>query len=135
MPSSSNIVINDGATTPVAHTYSPSGQVGLKANWQEIVNGVPIGYPKVSVEFRSLQVPESGAYKVTIKLNKPKVISVTDTTGKTVTTVDYDNLAVVEFMVAARSQKQERKDLRVLLANLLQNAQIVSAIDDLEFFW
>jgi len=52
-----------------------------------------------------------------------------------VKTVDYTNLATIDLVVSNKSTKQERKDLRVLVANALNNALLVTSADDLESFW
>lgn len=135
MPSNAAIAIADGATTPVTHTYSPTKiDMNNIATFQERVSGVPIGYPTITW---SLRAPTKGGstYKLSGKLTQPKVIDVTDTSGKTVKTVDYVNLATVELVLSEKSTKQERTDIRVLMSNLLKNAVIVTSSDDLESFW
>lgn len=135
MPSNTSITIKDGASTPVDHVFSPTRiDANNIATFQERVSGVPIGYPTITW---SLRAPTKGSstYKVTGKLTQPKVIDVTDTSGKTVKTVDYVNLATVDFVFSEKSTKQERKDLRVLMSNLLINAVMAASADDLESFW
>jgi hypothetical protein len=134
MPSNAPIVIADGASTPVNHTFNPESVVGRLATFQEVTSGVPVGYPKLTF---STKAPSSsdGAWTVQLRLTQPKVITTTDTTGKTVTSVDYTNLADLTFKVSARSTLQERKDLRVLLDSALKNALLVQAADGLESFW
>jgi hypothetical protein len=135
MPSNTSITIKDGASTPVDHVFSPTRiDANNIATFQERVSGVPIGYPTITW---SLRAPTKGSstYKVTGKLTQPKVIDVTDTSGKTVKTVDYVNLATVDFVFSEKSTKQERKDLRVLMSNLLINATMAASADDLESFW
>jgi hypothetical protein len=135
MPSNTSITIKDGASTPVDHVFSPTRiDANNIATFQERVSGVPIGYPTITW---SLRAPTKGSstYKVTGKLTQPKVIDVTDTSGKTVKTVDYVNLATVDFVFSEKSTKQERKDLRILMSNLLINATMAASSDDLESFW
>lgn len=135
MPQNTTIVINDGASTPLAHTFYPSKiDANNIATFNERVSGVPVGYPTVTWSLRAPTV-QSPAYKLVGKLTQPKVITTTDTTGKTVTSVDYTNIGTIDLVVSSRCTKQERKDLRVLLSNLLLNASIVSSVDDLESFW
>lgn len=135
MPANAAIAIQDGAATPVTHTFSPTKiDANGIATFEERVSGVPIGYPTITW---SVRAPTKGnsTYKVIGKLSQPKVIDVTDTSGKTVKTVDYVNLATVDLVVSNKSTKQERKDLRVLMANALANALLVTSADDLESFW
>lgn len=135
MPANAAIAIQDGAATPVTHTFSPTKiDANGIATFEERVSGVPIGYPTITWSVRA-PTKGSSTYKVTGKLTQPKVIDVTDTSGKSVKTVDYVNLATVDLVVSNKSTKQERKDLRVLVANALMNTLLVTSADDLESFW
>lgn len=135
MPANAAIAIQDGAATPVTHTFSPTKiDANGIATFEERVSGVPIGYPTITWSVRA-PTKGSSTYKVTGKLTQPKVIDVTDTSGKTVKSVDYVNLATIDLVVSNKSTKQERKDLRVLAANALNNALLVTSADDLESFW
>lgn len=135
MPSNAPITINDGASTPVAHIYSPKQIAGNLAGFQEILSGVPIGYPTLTVSNREPVKGSAGVYRVTMKLVVPKVITTTDVTGKTVTSVDYSNSAEITMLLSERSTTQERKNLRVLTSNLLVNASPAAVVDNLEFYW
>lgn len=135
MPSNANIVINDGASTPVAHTFKPLSVVANLATFREATStGVPVGNAVLTY---SVKAPTSaaGAYTVQLKLTQPKVITVTDTSGKTVTTVDHTDLFDASFKVSATSTAAERKNIRVLASNALVNAVLAQAMDDLESFW
>lgn len=135
MPSNANIVINDGASTPVAHTFKPLSVVGDIASFREVTsNGIPVGNNVLSY---SVKAPTNGSlmYTIKLKLAKPKVITITDTSGKTVTTVARTDLVDLTVKVGSDSTAQERKDLRVLLSNAVINALLAQAMDDLEAFW
>lgn len=134
MPSNTPIVIADGAATPVNHTFAPDNIVGNTTNWVEVVSGVPVGYPKLQYVRRE-PVNGGSQWKIVLSMSQPKVITTTDTSGKTVTSVDYTNRIEINYLVDRRSTKQERKDLRVLGSNLLANATIASAVDDLLGFY
>lgn len=45
--------------------------------------------------------------------------------------VAYTNQVSVDFILPNRGTAQQRKDLRVLLSNLLANAQIVDMVENL----
>lgn len=134
MPSNAPIAILDGASTPVSHTFTPESVVGKLATFQEAVSGIPIGYPKLTYMTKA-PTTSGGAYTVTLRLSQPKVITTTDASGKTVTSVDYTNLCDLTIKVSARSTLQERKNIRVLLANALMAPLVVQAVDNLESFW
>lgn len=134
MPSNAPIAIADGAATPVTHTFSPRAIDNRIATFQEVINGVPIGYPKITVSSRE-PVQGSNVYRVVYKLQLPKIVTAVDASGRTVTSVSYSNTAEITLLVAQASTKQERTDLRVLVSNLLKAASTISVVDDLEFFW
>ncbi len=134
MPSTAPIAIADGASTPVTHTYAPRAIENRVASFQEVTSGVPIGYPKLTVSNRE-PVQGGAVYRVTLRLQVPKVITTTDASGKTVTSVNYVNSGEIALLLANSSEKQERKNIRVLLANLLLHSSTSSVVDDLEFFW
>jgi hypothetical protein len=135
MPSNAPIAIFDGATTPVSHSFSPKAINGNIASFQEILSGVPIGYPVLTVSNREPVKGSAGVYRVTMKLVVPKVITTTDVSGKTVTSVDYSNSAEITLLLSERSSTQERKNIRVLASNLLMNASPAAVVDNLEFYW
>lgn len=135
MPQNTAIAIKDGAATPVTHTYSPTSILAGLAQWNERVSGGSlIGQPTITWSVRA-PTKQSPTYKMTGKLSVPKVVTVTDTTGKTVTSVDYTNLISFDIVVSDRSSEQERKDLRVLASNLLLDPTIVAAVDKVEGVW
>jgi len=132
MPSIANITIKDGAATPVDHVFKPAAVVGALATWREQTsNGIPVGN---NVLTYSVKAPASGtgAYTVQLKLTKPKVAQLTDTSGKTVNTVIRTDLFDATFKVGSDSTTQERKDLRVMASNAAINALLAQAFDDLE---
>lgn len=133
MPANANIVINDGAATPVAHTFKPSRIDGDVAIFFEDKTSL-IGRPKLTVGVRNVATG-GDAHKVQIRVTQPKVITTTDQTGKSVTSVDYEDLGTIELMYSKRGSASERKDLRVLLSNALMNGSIGQVIDNGEFFW
>lgn len=135
MPANAQITVKDGAATPVDHTFAPTRiDANNIATFQERTSGIPVGYPTITWQLRA---PNAGGqtYKLSGKLTVPKVINTTDSSGKAVTSVDYTNLATVEMVVSQRSSFQERKDLRVMLSNMLVNAAISASADNLESFW
>lgn len=135
MPQNTAITIKDGETTPVDHVFSPM-QIDSNniATFRERITGTPIGMPTITW---SVRAPTKGSptYKVTGKLVLPKVVTVTGTDGKTVTSVDYENLVTVQLVLSERCTRKDRINARTLLSNLLVNASITPTIDDLESFW
>jgi hypothetical protein len=128
MPALINIAIADGAATPVTHTFTPAGIVGVVATWKErIAVGIAKFFPYITGQ---LKEPTGGSqvYRVKFSIVQPK--SVTGTDG--VVKEDYRNSANIEYIFNERATEQERKDLRVLVGNSQLNATIISMIEKLE---
>lgn len=135
MPSNAPITIQDGASTPASHVFSPIGidSSGV-ALFKERTSGVPVGYPALTVSMRD-PVGTSPVYRGKLQISLPQVVTTTDTSGKTVTSVDYTLVGTLDLQIPVKSTLQNRKDLAALLASALSNASIKSVIQDLERFW
>lgn len=140
MPAVNNVVINDGATTPVAHTFSPLGRDTKGVMWFEQTSPVPvsplgakrIGYRQVrSTDPKGALASMS---KVTVTMSVPTLeVLGNSATGITPPpTLAYVELCRLEFSLAERSTTQERKDLRSLLGNFVAHAMIIAAVDTLQ---
>lgn len=143
MGAATNIVINDGASTPVAHTFTPIGKDDKGVMWFEQTTPAPtnplgakrIGYRQTRVMDPKGQL--TGKSKVVMTVYVPTLETLgNNSAGITPPpTVAYIEESRHEFTLPERSVKQERKDIRSLAMNLLSNAQIVSAIDDLQVIY
>lgn len=134
MPTNAPIVIADAASTPVNHTFSPIGIAGDLATFKERISGVPVGYPVLTVSMRD-PVQGSPVYRAVVKLMLPTVVTTTDVSGKTVTSVDHTCVGNMDFQFPVKSTLQNRKDLVKLMANALGNTSIQAVLQDLERFW
>lgn len=130
------IAINDGQGTPVTHTYNPIqavdpatysrngdtavpvvGQEGVMlslkmgANASEAINRA-----RITLRIPVLETPDGGSSSGYVA--PPKVA--------------YFLQATVDLFLPNRSTAAQRKDLRVLLSNLLLNSQVVSLNDTME---
>lgn len=133
------IVINDGAATPVAHTFSPIGKDDKGVFWLEQTAPVPVnslGAKRLGI---SLSRPVTAASlksanaRAVISLWSP-VLEVLGNSSTGITppaTKAYELAGRCAFDLPLRSTKQEKKDVRVLFANALVNASVVSLIDEL----
>lgn len=133
MPQLQNIVIADGAATPVNHTYKPTGiESGVAFFYEDSAS--LIGRNALSVGRRA---PTGNAvtHKVTARLSDPKVVQTTGSNGVSQDTVINTRLSTAEFVFAKDSTKQERKDMRVKMANFLLSSYAESVIDDAEGQW
>lgn len=145
MPARANIVINDGQTTPVAHTFNPSedGDMDL---FEDKVGGVAIGFSLIAIRFRRPVAPSNGTasnpsnrvYRVNINVSVPTMESTSAATGTGIPpapTVAYIHRCNMEWLLPERGTLQERKNLRAYVYNLLANADIQKVLQDLEAYW
>lgn len=137
MPAATAFTISDGATTPVVHTFSPIGKDEKGVLWYEQTNPVPT----TPMEAKRLGYRQTRSYdgqlknsKITVVLALPKAEVVgNSSTGITPPpTLAYRTVARLEVDLPERSIKQERKDLRVLLAGWMSASMSVAVIDDLQ---
>lgn len=141
MPALNTVVINDGASTPVARNFIPGAKdaSGLQ-RWYDKTALSAIGFWQLA---QGLRYPSVGGkvsnsnriYLATVKLQLPilEVTSASTGTGiQPAPTVAYQPEVEVTFRLPERSSVQDRKHLRVLLLNYLQHANLVALIDNLE---
>jgi len=123
MPQLANVVINDGASTPVAHTYTPMDIVGNVARLVES-NGVPVGN---NVLTTSLTKTAAGRWKPVLKLQLP-IVQTQTINGVSTPVVVRTAFANVEMSFDGTSTAQERKDAIALLTNALLNAAVIKPV-------
>lgn len=129
MPALAAIAINDGATTPVAHTFAPVSTNGAKAEWADRSPASPAGFLGLSHEVRR-PVSANAAQRVIIALNVPVMATVD---GSPVV-VRYSS-AKLEMNFSNLSSEQERKDVLAYVKNFLANATVATSIQNLEPFY
>lgn len=129
-----NIVIADGATTPVNHTFAPSRVSPELVTYQDRSAGIVAGFNILSIGTRYAD-KRNGAQKVTVRLALPTlaVTAPTTTTGiQPVPVAAFECFASIEFVLPSASSPQNRKDLWVLVKNLLANVTIENAVVNLD---
>lgn len=138
MAAITNIVINDGLTTPVAHTFAPAKTSADMALLEDRVSGIYIGYNKLTI---SLLRPVGDAkaatrnLKLLIKLETPKMEVVSNNTISGIApaaTVSYRPVVEMIATLPERSTLQDRKDLQAYIRNALSNAFITDAFEKYE---
>lgn len=129
MPAIAALTINDGATTPVAHTFSPANITGNKAEWQDRSPVTPAGYRKFHHEV-SQPSPQRTTHKMTFGLYNPTEAVVN---GSTV--VARSCAAQLTLNFPPDSTLQERKDTLAYMANFLANASVKSSVENIEPFY
>lgn len=109
-----NVVINDRAATPVAHTFTPNSLVGNTAVFAEST-GTPVSDPTLTVLWTK---QSNGRRKVTVRLRKPIVQN--ETINGVVNPKEVRvGIGEVSFSFDPTSTEQERADVVGLLANSL----------------
>lgn len=128
MSAIANIVIADGATTPVNHTFVPV-QSSPVAGWRD---------SDAAKAYTASQYRISAVSKLngsTRGLSRVKMTVELPTMGNGVSLptseVDYTTTMMVEIIAPNRGLKQERKDVRTLVKNLMSDAQVIDLIDEL----
>jgi hypothetical protein len=136
MPAIGNVVINDGATTPLAHTYAPAGISGPIAYYADRSGGIPVGYFTLDISLRppSPQSTEK-MYLATFRIKTPILEQTSPSTATGIQpapTVGYTPICEMKFWLPERSTLQNRKDLRAFAKNLLADAVVTAVVENLE---
>jgi hypothetical protein len=134
MPQNAPFTIKDGASTPADHVFQPLKiTADNKALFVENVTGTLLGRPQFSYAVTGGQ--NGAAFKAVLQLNVPKVVTVTDGSGASKVSVVHTCIGKAEFVLPPSTSAQERKDIRVMMANAILHATIGEAIDNVESFW
>lgn len=134
------LTINDGAATPVAHTFSPVDIQNGVAKWADRIGGIAIGFPTVSYRLRQpigTSKVSSGdrVYRLSLKVSTPvlEVSSASTGTGiQPAPTKAYEPYANIELVLPERSTLQQRKDLLAYVKNYLANAVVTQGVENFE---
>lgn len=131
MPAFASLTLNDGQTTPVAHTFAPNVLNGELATYADRSGGISLGYPVISIMATE---PSKGSRisKVRAKIVLPVLETATGTTSggfAPVPTKAFDLTADITFFIPERSSLQNRKDILAYAKNLLGNAIATSLVE------
>jgi len=126
------ITINDGAVTPVAHTFNPVRTNAPDTVWRDTIAGIALaGEPLIKL--RQTYDRKSGLTRTKINVLLPvlETVGSQNAAGYTAApkiahTVTFN----LEFISHDRSVTQNRKDVRSFVINLLANSQVIDAIDN-----
>jgi len=120
MSAQANLVLADGQSTPVNHTFSARGADLALAVWKDISAGIGIGVPSITLSYKESD-GASGAWRCEARVTIPVLEAISgDAGGYTPSPkVAYKMFGKVEFIAPNRSTVQNRKDLKAYLANLL----------------
>jgi hypothetical protein len=132
MSAIANIVINDGQTTPVGHTFAPvTIDAEGVAKWADRSGGISIGFPMLTYKMASPSKRSTArTYKQTMKVVLPVLEQTSPSTATGIQPapiVGYTLLANIELVLPERSTLQDRKNLIAYARNYLANATVVTA--------
>lgn len=137
------IVLADAQATPVNHTFTPIGLDSKSVYWfvdQSAANA--IGNWKISIEITqpsAAQPGESSARRVNrvkIGLHEPVLETVSNSTVSGIApapTVAYIPRSFHEFVMPERGVILDRKNIRKMSANLLNDANVISVVEQLQY--
>jgi len=118
MAARGNLVINDRASTPVAHTYTPDGDDANGVHVFSEKTGVPAGNPRFTAQLRN----SNGKYRPSLRLTVP-VVQTQTISGISSPVVVRTAYVELNCTFDALSTDQERKDAIGLMANSMAAAQ------------
>ncbi|DAD52751.1 TPA_asm: coat protein [ssRNA phage SRR7976325_15] len=133
MPAISAISLNDGKTTPVAHSFAPRDIKGSVATFEDRSSGVALGYPVLTVGI-SRPSKTSPLTKVRLKIQVPVLETVgTVYVGNTPAPVKaYETGFDGTFFLPMRGGLQDRKDIHAYVKNFLASAFCDAIVQQLE---
>jgi len=129
MPAIAALSINDGQTTPVAHSFAPVTTDGSLAKWADRSPSIPSGFRTISYEV----APPSGS-RTTNKLQMGLMNPTVATVNSVDQVVRYSS-AQITLNIHPDATLQERKDLLAYCINFLSNATVKSSVENLEPFY
>lgn len=138
MAATANIVINDGQSTPVAHTFAPAKTSADSALFEDRTAGIYIGFNKLTIDLRrptGASKDASRNLKLVIKIETPKLETVSNNTFSGIApapTISYRPVVEMVATLPERCALQDRKDLQAFLKNVLSNSFITDAFEKYE---
>lgn len=133
MATIADIILNDGAATPVARTFKVKMNDAGVSRFEDRSAGIPVGYGILIVQTQET----TNVRKVTLELRLPTLEAVAGANSAGFTPaaqVAYTTRVKAEFFLPQRGTTQERKNILAFLSNGLSNITIRSIITDGEEF-
>lgn len=136
------IVLADALGSPANHTFTPLGPDSDGIWWfEDQSQSSPIGYWRISLRLKRTPPAGNGqaavanrVNRVTLAFHMPSLEALgTSDSGLTPPpTISYIDRGSVEFVLPERDTLQNRKDLRKMLKNLIDNTQVVDMVESLQ---
>lgn len=134
MTTNANLVLTDGMPTPVARTFGTGKVDGEFAHYSNRVSGILIGYGKL--QLRCHEPVGNEQFAVAQAILQDPILEVTaGSTGaglQAAPTVAYTNRGEIKITVHRRSTEQEKKNLRKMMIDLLDEAIFVNMVEKSE---
>lgn len=124
------IAIQDGKTTPVTHTFNPISSSPSAYYRESVASLALVGQGTLDLRMRE----ESSVIRVNCVMSLPALESASGANSAGYTAgpkVAYSHTVKVEFLLPKRGDAAQRKDLRVMLQNLLANTQVIDLVENL----
>jgi len=133
MAQQADITINDGAATPVAHTFSTVNvnRDGV-AKYADRSSGIPIGYPVIILQ----PVESNKQNKLSRVIGKVQLPVLEQVAGSANTgftpapSLAFTLYGNFDFSIPDRSSLQNRKDIAAYVGNLITSALVKSMVQD-----
>lgn len=129
-----SITINDGEATAVSHVFNPIMSVPPTYRRNGVAGVSAIAQERLLMQ-ALLAKTVNGVNKIQMELVLPfsEIPAGGSSAGYTAPpAIAHEERVKVEWFFHQRSEMQGRKNLRVMLSNLLLNPQVVALIDNLE---
>lgn len=129
MPAISDKLLNDGAASPVSHTFSVVSTDGSRGQWAERSSGKLNAFFTLYHEVKAPSTPK-GAYQLKAGMNMPTLETVSG-----VQVVTRNSSFLLTFNFSPESTEAERKDLLAYATNFLANADVKTSAAKVEPFY
>lgn len=129
MATFADIILNNGAATPVAKTFKVKMNDNMTSLWEERSGGIPLGYALLKVQTKDTQTVR----KVMIWIAIPTLEAVAGANGAGFTPaakVAYTHRSYQEFILPQRGTLDERKNLIAFHTNGLSNTTVKTVVQD-----
>lgn len=128
MASIAPIAINN--SVPVLKTFNPTDCTTSRALWHDRTLGIDIGFPSITLS--STKMKQVNKVAITIAVPTLEVISGADGGYTPSPKVAYTTVANLEFLLPVRSTLLDRQTIEAFVKNIMSNAFITSAIENLD---
>jgi hypothetical protein len=135
MSAQANLVINDGAGTPVAHTFNPKGaktsQTGKDvALWRDQSPATMLDYLSITEQHSAPNSNGIEKFRWVIEVPKTETPS-----GATAPVKAYSATGVIEIWIHERASAAELANIAAFVKNFAAHAYMTSAVTNREAAW